>query len=176
MSHWEAMLDRPHQWVEQWHVLRPDADFRKVSENKPPSSDILGLTDSYEALRTSSPENSSDLEPQPRQRSSSLDNKSIPKSVLVYPGTDSTTDKSTDVGNSATFPRRVESKDALKLDDEEWKALTKENTKLNRGNGSSVTSLTDANGKKVCSIKIFANKFLWVVFLRFGDVPYIGFV
>ena len=146
MSHWEAMLEKPNEWLEQWHVLRPDADFRKVSENKLPSPDIAALTDSYEPLRNSSPENSSDTEPQPRQRSSSLGNKPAPKSVLVYPGTDAVTDKPTDIGNSATFPRRVENKDPLILDDHELKALTKENTKLNR---ESICSLTDTGVKKV---------------------------
>ena len=147
MSHWEAMLERPNEWVEQWHVLRPDADFRKVSENRIPSPDIAALTDSYEPLRNSSPDNTSDTEPQPRQRSSSLGNKpATPKSVLVYPGKDVVTDKPADIGNSATFPRRVETKDPLKLDDYELKALTKENTKLNR---SSTASLTDVGAKKV---------------------------
>ena len=146
MSHWEAMLEKPDEWLEQWHVLRPDADFRKVSENKLPSPDIAALTDSYEPLRNSSPENSSDTEPQPRQRSSSLGNKPAPKPVLVYPGSDDVT-KVTDIGNSATFPRRVENKDPLKLDEHELKALTKENTKLNRGSVSSLTD--DVTGKKV---------------------------
>ena len=136
MTHWEAMIEQPDEWVEQWHVLRPDADFRKVTDS---TSDHAGLTDSYEALR-SSPENNSGDELQPRQRSSSLGNSTGPKPVLVYPGSDSTSD----VGSSATFPRRS---DPLKLDDEELKVLTKENTKLNRGNGSSLTSLTDTPRK-----------------------------
>lgn len=145
MTHWEAMIERPDEWVEQWHVLRPDADFRKVLEsNTGTSSDNRGFTDSYEVLR-SSPENNSGDELQPRQRSSSLGNSPVPKSVLVYPGIDA----SSDVASSATFPRQLENKNPLGLDDEELKALTKKNTKLNRGNGNSVTSLTDTPVKKV---------------------------
>ena len=147
MTHWEAMLQRPNEWVEQWHVLRPDADFRKVSENKLPSPEVTALTDSFELHRSPSPDGYSDSEPQPRQRSSSLGNKpATPKSVIVYPGSD---DRSADIGSSATFPRRVESKDPLKLNDHELKALTKENTERNRE--SSLSSLTDVTPmKKVC--------------------------
>ena len=135
MSHWEQMLEKTNEWIEYWHALRPDADFRKVSENKLPSPDNIGLTESYEAMR-SSPE-TTDIEPQPRQRSSSLGNKPLPKSVLVYPGDND--------GNLATFPRRSVDNDPSKLDDEKFKALTNENTKLNRGNGSSLSSLNDNN-------------------------------
>ena len=31
VSHWEAMLSRPGEWVEQWHTLRPSMDPRSVS-------------------------------------------------------------------------------------------------------------------------------------------------
>jgi len=138
------MLQRPNEWVEQWHVLRPDADFRKVSENKLPSPEVAALTDSFELHRSRSPDGSSDSEPQPRQRSSSLGHKpAAPKPVIVYPGSDN---KSTDIGSSATFPRQVESNNPLKLDDQELKALTKENTKRNRE--SSLSSLTDVTATK----------------------------
>ena len=146
MTHWETMLQRPNEWVEQWHMLRPDADFRKVSD-KLPSPEVTALTDSFELHRSPSPDSSySDSEPQPRQRSSSLGNKpATPKSVIVYPGSDN---GSADIGSSATFPRRVES-NPLKLNDHELKALTKENTKRNRE--SSMSSLTDVTPiKKVC--------------------------
>ena len=147
MIHWEAMLARPNEWVEKWHSLRPDADFRKVLENSN-QSEITGLADSYEPLR-SSPETQSsdnDLDAQPRQRSTSLGHNPVVKPVLVYPGSDA----SSDVGSSATFPRRVEDKSPLKLDDNELNALTKENTLLNRGNTSSSSMVTDTPVKKVC--------------------------
>ena len=33
MSHWEAMLSNPNQWVEQWQLLRPDGDCRDVTKS-----------------------------------------------------------------------------------------------------------------------------------------------
>ena len=30
VSHWEAMLSRPGEWVEQWHILRPSMDPRDI--------------------------------------------------------------------------------------------------------------------------------------------------
>lgn len=150
MSHWESMIQKPNEWVERWHVLRPDADYRKVTENTTSSLDnTAALSSSYEALR-SSPENASDdeLERRPRSSSLSLESKpTIPKPVLVYPGSD---EKLSEIGSAATFPRRAESKELLKLDDRELKELTKENTKLNRGDGNSrSSSLTDTTVKKV---------------------------
>ena len=37
VSHWEAMLAHPGEWVEEWHVLRPSMDpLGAISGNKPP--------------------------------------------------------------------------------------------------------------------------------------------
>jgi len=144
------MLSKPDEWVEQWHLLRPDADFRKVSEedNKKPAENE-GFTDSYEALR-SSPENNSVDSDQPyeRERSASLGGTPGPRSVLVYPGSvKPASDKTSDdhvipptIDKPDTSPQKMDDKkDLSKLDDEELNALTKENTKLNRGNGISST-------------------------------------
>ena len=49
MSHWEAMLSHPNEWVEQWHILRPDADFRDVTKS---SEDTLQAS-SYNVTRSS---------------------------------------------------------------------------------------------------------------------------
>ena len=139
------MLDKPNEWAEQWHVLRPDADFRKITEeNKTPSlENATGFTDSYEALRSSPDDDSGDVEqPYMRRRSSSLGSRPEPKSVLVYPGSDKISDNfemPTNTGKSDTYPQKMDEKDVLKLDDEELKALTKENTKLNRSNDNSPT-------------------------------------
>lgn len=36
-AHWEAVLARPGEWVEQWHTLRPKMDHVTVLPQKPPS-------------------------------------------------------------------------------------------------------------------------------------------
>lgn len=140
------MLDKPNEWAEQWHVLRPDADFRKTTEQNNTSSleNAAGFMDSYEALESS--DNSSGIEhPYLHRRSSSLDSMPESKSVLVYPGSDKISDNfeaPTNIGKSDTFSPKVDdTKDVLKLDNEELKALTEENTKLNRNNGNSSTSM-----------------------------------
>lgn len=114
------MLETPNEWVEQWHILRPDADFRKVTDRARSSSpDDEGFSSSYDALRRPSDYPSSDSET--RQFSSSLDDsKPSSKSMLVYPGSD-------EVVHS------LDSRSSLKLSDDELNTLTKENTKLNRG-------------------------------------------
>ena len=36
VSHWEAVLARPGEWVEQWHTLRPSMAPRNISFSPPP--------------------------------------------------------------------------------------------------------------------------------------------
>ena len=38
VSHWEAMLTHPTEWVEQWHTLRPTMDPRDVLPTAPADS------------------------------------------------------------------------------------------------------------------------------------------
>lgn len=41
VSHWEAMVSRPGEWVEEWHMLRPSIVPREVHLSTPPPPFIL---------------------------------------------------------------------------------------------------------------------------------------
>jgi hypothetical protein len=41
VTHWEAMLSRPGEWVDEWHVLRPSLVPRDVDLSVPPPSFIM---------------------------------------------------------------------------------------------------------------------------------------
>ena len=44
VSHWEAMLSRPGEWVEQWHTLRPSMDPRDIDLSSQPPPMALSNT------------------------------------------------------------------------------------------------------------------------------------
>ena len=50
VSHWEAMLERPGEWVEQWHVLRPSME--PLNKHRVPSSFDDGTTNDLEKKST----------------------------------------------------------------------------------------------------------------------------
>ena len=157
------MLSQPNQWVEQWHVLRPDADFRditKSSEDTPQASRSVeddGETSDEDDQTTLG--NTSTTKPilvvpgGDDDDQTSLGETSELKPVLVYPGEGplAAVNQGFHPGSAATFPRPVEKKVFHNMDDYEFRALTKENTKINMG---STTSLRTAGGKKV-SVPIY---------------------
>ena len=45
VSHWEAALAHPGEWVEQWHTLRPSMDPRSIDLSAPPKPSPLPTTE-----------------------------------------------------------------------------------------------------------------------------------
>jgi len=149
------MLSNSNQWVEQWHLLRPDADFRDITKTNT-------FTSSYDDSLMHGDMGSDSGKPE--QFSTSL-----PRSVMVYPGSDdqvrvispqSTTESDSSgipkpiltthsnneqLTHDVTSPHRPIVKD-LSVDD--IRKLTAENTKLNRGEADSTSSLTSFTDKR----------------------------
>ena len=157
-------MSNPNQWVEQWHLLRPDADFRDITKTNT-------FTSSYDDSLTHSDMGSESGKPE--QFSSNL-----PRSVMVYPGSDDhvrvispqsttesdssgipkpiltthvTTSNNEQPVHDVTLPQQPIVKD---LSVEDIRKLTAENTKLNRGDAESTLSLASGtdNKRKVCTL------------------------
>ena len=146
MSHWEAMLSHPNEWVEQWHILRPDADFRDVTKS---SEDTLQASNSYNVTRSSPDDDgeTSDDDGDDDQSSQDIG----PKSVLVFPDKEPVTavNQEFQPGRAATFPRQAGNKGVIDMDEYQFRTLTLENTKMNRGDGETVLPLKTTGTKKV---------------------------
>ena len=138
VSHWEAMLSHPNEWVEQWHILRPDADFRDVTKS---SEDTLQA--SYDVTRSSPDDDGETSDDDDQERNTS----SRPRPILVLPN-------GNDVGEeiiSFIVPQKSEKKASYELDDCEFRSLTKENTKRNSLSATLLRRSLEESGK-VCVI------------------------
>ena len=132
MSHWEAMLSHPNEWVEQWHILRPDADFRDVTKS---SEDALQASSSSYDVTRSSPDDDDDSETSDdddEERNTS----SQPRPIIVLPNGDDDGEETISLANKASF----------ELDDYKVRSLTKENAKMSSTSASSVKSSEGAGG------------------------------
>lgn len=112
VSHWEAMLTHPGEWVEQWHQLRPSTDHpgehkimqsaaaaRQLRSQKAPSAD-LAMDESADQI---SPLHSKEQTEKSRKRSSSG---TLPKKRKGSKGSDSDDGRT----RSATLPTRGQAK------------------------------------------------------------------
>ena len=68
VSHWEAVLARPGEWVEQWHTLRPSMAPRNVDfSSPPPETAPLSLEEEFQkkssqAVRRETPEREAEFQ------------------------------------------------------------------------------------------------------------------
>jgi len=129
VSHWEAMLSYPNEWVEQWHILRPDADFRDVTKS---NDDTLQANSSSYDVTRSSPVGDGETSDDDEGRSTS----SQFKPMLVFPNDGDDGENTINL----TFPRKSEKKASFELDDYKLQSLTRENTRKNSISASSVKS------------------------------------
>ena len=123
MCHWEAMLSHSNEWVEQWHILRPDADFRDVTKS---SEDTLQASNSYDVTRSSLDDDGETSDEDDEERNTS----SQSRPILVLPNGDDDGEETISLVKKASF----------ELDDYKVRSLTKENTKMSSISASSVKS------------------------------------
>ena len=140
MGHWEAMLSHPNEWVEQWHILRPDADFRDVTKS---SEDTLQASNSYDVTRSSLDDDGETSDEDDEERNTS----SQPRPILVLPNGDNDGEEIINL----TVPRKSKKKVSYELDDYEFRSLTKENTKRNSLSATSLRRGLEESGR-VCVI------------------------
>ena len=103
MSHWEAMLSHPNEWVEQWHILRPDADFRNVTKS---NEDTLHTSGSYDVTR-SSPDDDGETSDDDGGDDQRLQDKDIgPEPVLAFSDVEpiAAVNQGFQSGGAAVFP------------------------------------------------------------------------
>jgi len=129
VSHWEAMLSHPNEWVEQWHILRPDADFRDVtkSNNDTPKA---SSSSSYDVTR-GSPEDDGDDDDDKISQEKDIG----PEPVEVFAGEEpvAAINQGFQPGHAATFPRQAENKVVVDVDEYQFRAPTME---VNQGDES----------------------------------------
>ena len=116
MNHWEAMLSHPNEWVEQWHILRPDGDFRDVTKS---NEDTLHTSGSYDVTRSSPDDDGemSDDDDGGASQERSTSNQAMP--TLILPS-----DVDGEEAISLLFPRISDKKAS-----DDYEFLTKENPK-----------------------------------------------
>ena len=124
MNHWEAMLSHPNEWVEQWHILRPDGDFRDVTKSNEDTLHASG--DVTRSSPDGGGETSDDDDDDQSSQDWSASSQTMP--TLVLPNGD---DDDGEEIISLTFPRTSEKKAFLELDDYKSRSLTKEDTNMN---------------------------------------------
>jgi len=131
------MLSNPNQWVEQWHVLRPDADFRDHTQKDE-------LTQSYDDMLMHRDKYGDDSKME--QFSNSL-----PKPVVLYPADQGHGQAISPLSTSGGHLSSGAQCPIIKhLSDEDIRKITAENTTLNRGETDSSSFLTDS--KKVSTM------------------------
>ncbi|XP_065908463.1 uncharacterized protein [Dysidea avara] len=124
VNHWEAMLSHPNEWVEQWHILRPDGDFRDVTKSNEDTLHASG--DVTRSSPDGGGETSDDDDDDQSSQDWSASSQTMP--TLVLPNGD---DDDGEEIISLTFPRTSEKKAFLELDDYKSRSLTKEDTNMN---------------------------------------------
>ena len=146
MNHLEAMLSHPNEWVEQWHILQPDGDFRDVTKS---NEDTLQASGSYDVTR-SSPDD--DGEKSDGGNEQTLQDKDIgSKPVLAFSGAEPivAVNPGFKSGGAAAFSQPVEDKGFVDMDEHQFKTLTEEDTKMNQGDGETASPVKSSGVKKV---------------------------
>ena len=139
VSHWEAMLSHPNEWVEQWHILRPDGDFRNITKS---NEDTLHASGDVTRSSPDDDGETSDEDNDDQERSTS----SQLTSILVHPSCDDDGEETINL----TFPKKSDKKTSFELDDYEFRSLTKENTKMNSLSASSLRNSEGAGRVCIC--------------------------